>query len=97
MRAKPGTSVKQFCKFPASFLFLFWLLTNSIVNHQLAQGARNHSMETKSLEACPVADIYLHTLGMPILELFANTFSNAFWATLNGMLALYSMDFLWHV
>lgn len=66
MRAKPGTSAKQFHKFPASFLFLFWILANSIVNHQMAQEARNHSMETKLHPACPVADIYLHILEMPI-------------------------------
>lgn len=66
MRVNHGISVKLFSKFPDSFLFLFWILANSIVNHQLAQGARNQSMETKSLLACPAAHIYLHTLGMPI-------------------------------
>lgn len=65
MTAMLRISVELF-KFPASFLFLFWILAHSIVNHQLAQGARNHSMETKVLPACPAADIYLHTLGMPI-------------------------------
>lgn len=66
MRPKLGISVKLFHKFPASFLFLLGILANSIVNHQLAQRTRNHSMETKSLPACPAADIYLYTLGMPI-------------------------------